>query len=113
MVAIRKWRRLVGWSVFGVRGSRLAWGDALFDPEHRDAVEVLLRHVVPGYPVDCIDGWFPIRPAWFDDALRDLGFESRPDPQDLSVMCVPFSEPDASERIAARLYYTYGDSDLF
>ena len=113
MVAIRKWRRLVGWSVFGVRGSRLAWGDALFDPGHPEAVEVLLRHVVPGYAVDRIDGWFPARPAWFDGVLRGLGFESRPDPQDLSVMCVPFDDSGASARIAERLYYAYGDSDLF
>jgi hypothetical protein len=113
VVAIRKWRRLVGWSVFGVRGSRLAWGDALFDPRHPDAVEVLLRHVVPGYPVDRIDGWFPSRPAWFDAVLRRLRFESRPDPQDLSLMCVPFTESGASTRIAEDLYYTYGDSDLF
>src|SRR6185295_18593706 len=34
IVAIRKWRRLVGWSVFGVRDSRLSWGDALFDPRY-------------------------------------------------------------------------------
>jgi hypothetical protein len=113
VVAIRKWRRLVGWSVFGVRGSRLAWGDALFDPQYPDAVEVLLRHVVPDYPVDRIDGWFPSRPAWFDDVLRRLGFESRPDPQDLSLMCVPFTESGAGARIAEQLYYTYGDSDLF
>jgi len=113
VVAIRKWRRLVGWSVFGVRGRRLAWGDALFDPRYSHAVEVLLRHVVPAYPVDRIDGWFPARPAWFDGVLRGLGFESRPDPQDLSLMCVPFDEPEASARISERLYYTYGDSDLF
>jgi hypothetical protein len=113
IVAIRKWRRLVGWSVFGVRGSRLAWGDALFDPSVPEAAEVLLRHVVPSYPVDRIDGWFPQRPAWFDAILRDLQFESRPDPQDLSLMCVPFELPDASARIRERLYYTYGDSDLF
>jgi hypothetical protein len=113
LVAIRKWRRLVGWSVFGVRGSRLAWGDALFDPRHPEAVEVLLRHVVPSYPVDRIDGWFSRHPDWFDEILKKLLFESRTDPQDLSLMCVPFDLPDASERIADRLYYTYGDSDLF
>src|SRR4051812_10595798 len=113
IVAIRKWRRLVGWSVFGVRGSRLAWGDALFDPRYPQAVEVLLRHVVPSYPVDRIDGWFPVRPAWFDAILRGMQFESKPDPQDLSLMCVPFELPDASARMADRLYYTYGDSDLF
>jgi hypothetical protein len=113
IVAIRKWRRLVGWSVFGVRGSGLAWGDALFDPKYPLAAEVLLRHVVPSYPVDRIDGWFPARPAWFHEILRGMQFESRPDPQDLSLMCVPFSVADASARIADRLYYTYGDSDLF
>jgi len=113
IVAIRKWRRLAGWSVFGVRGSRLAWGDALFYPRCPEAVEVLLRHVVPSYPVDRIDGWFPARPAWFDTILRGMQFESRPDPQDLSLMCVPFDLLDASKRIAERFYYTYGDSDLF
>lgn len=113
MVAIRKWRRLVGWSVFGVRGSRLAWGDALFDPRYPDAPGVLLRHVVPNYPVDRIDGWFPPRPPWFETILNELEFQSRPDPQDLSLMCVPFRLPDASAHIVERLYYTYGDSDLF
>lgn len=113
IVAIRKWRRLAGWSVFGVRGSRLAWGDALFDPRWPDAAGVLLRHVVPSYPVDRIDGWFPPRPAWFSAILSEMQFESRPDPQDLSLMCVPFDLPDASARISQRLYYTYGDSDLF
>jgi hypothetical protein len=113
IVAVRKWRRLVGWSVFGVRDSRLAWGDALLDPHHPEAVEALLRHVVPSYPVDRIDGWFPARPAWFDDVLRQMQFESQPDPQDLSLMCVPFELPDATARIRERLYYTYGDSDLF
>jgi len=113
IVAIRKWRRLVGWSVFGVRGSRLSWGDALFDPRYPSAAEVMLRHVVPSYPVDCIDGWFPARPIWFDAILRGMQFESKRDPQDLSLMCVPFELADASARIADRLYYTYGDSDLF
>ena len=113
MVAIRKWRRLVGWSVFGVRDARLVWGDALFDRRYPKAVGALLRHVVPSYPVDRIDGWFPSRPAWFDTILRELQFETRPDPQDLSLMCVPFEVPDASARIRERLYYTYGDSDLF
>jgi hypothetical protein len=113
MVTIRKWRRLVGWSVFGVRGSRLVWGDALFDPEHADAVEVLLRHIVPSYPVDRIDGWFPGRPVWFDGVLRALGFDQRSDPQNLSVGCAPFELSDATTRIVDRLYYTYGDSDLF
>ena len=113
IVAIRKWRRLIGWSVFGIRGLRLVWGDALFDPRYSKAAEVLLRHVVPRYRVESIDGWFPSRPQWFDRILHELQFESKRDPQDLSLMCVPFDLRDASARMAERLYYTYGDSDLF
>jgi Acetyltransferase (GNAT) domain len=113
IVAIRKWRRLAGWSVFGVRGSRLAWGDALFDPRYPEAADALLRHVVPKCPVGRIDGWFPSRPEWFDRILHRMQFDCMPDPQDLSLMCVPFDLTDATARMTDRFYYTYGDSDLF
>jgi hypothetical protein len=113
IVAIRKWRRLAGWSVFRIREKRLLWGDALFDPLHGDAVEVLLRHVVPGYPVERVEAWFPPRPRWLADVLRRAGFVAEPEPQDLSVMCVPFVMSDATERMRQSLYYTMGDSDLF
>jgi len=113
MVAIRKWRRLVGWSVFRVREKRLTWGDALFDPRHDAAIEVLLRHVVPSYPIERVDGWFPARPRWFTDGIAGLGFVTDQEPQDLSVMCVPFVLADATERMRKSLYYTMGDSDLF
>jgi hypothetical protein len=89
------------------------WGDALFDPRHPGAAEVLLREVVPGLAVDRIEGWFPPRPRWFDGVLRALRFETRPEPQDLSVMCVPFLWPDVVDRMREDLYYTWGDSDLF
>ena len=113
VVAIRKWRRLVGWIVFRIRENRFTWGDALFDPRHLDAVEVMLRHVVPSYPVETIEAWFPPRPDFFDRMLKNLGFETRPEPQDLSVMCVPFAWPDVVERMRSDLFYTWGDSDLF
>ncbi|HYM60879.1 MAG TPA: GNAT family N-acetyltransferase [Thermoanaerobaculia bacterium] len=113
IVAIRKWRRLAGWSVFRVREHRLIWGDALFDPRHPEAVEVLLRHIVPGYPVDALEAWFPKRPEWFDAILANLRLEVRTEPQDLALMCVPFAIPDATARMRERLYYTMGDSDLF
>lgn len=113
VVAIRKWRKLVGWIAFRIRETRFIWGDALFDPNHADAAEVLLRHVVPSYPVDRIEAWFPPRPRFFDETLQRLGFETRPEPQDLSVMCVPFAWPDVVPRMRADLYYTWGDSDLF
>jgi hypothetical protein len=113
MVAIRKWRRLVGWSVFRLGDHRLTWGDALFDPRHADAVEVLLRHVAPNYPVDRIEAWFPPRPRWFIDAVARLGLTPAREPQNLSLMCVPFTLPDATARMREALYYTMGDSDLF
>jgi hypothetical protein len=114
VVAVRKWRRLVGWIVYRLRDERLLWGDALFDPDFPDAVEVVLRHVVPGHPgVTTIEAWFPPRPRWFDAALVDLGFETRRQPQDLSLMCVPFTLADATSRMREELYYTWGDSDLF
>jgi len=113
MVAIRKWGRLAGWSVFRVRQRRLTWGDALFDPDHADAVDVLIRHVVPSYPVERLEGWFAPRPEWFAEALKSMEMTSGPEPQDLSLMCVPFVMSDATVRMRESLYYTIGDSDLF
>ncbi|HYO78016.1 MAG TPA: GNAT family N-acetyltransferase [Thermoanaerobaculia bacterium] len=113
VIAIRKWRHLVGWIAFRIRGNRFTWGDALFDPDFADAPEVLLRHVVPLYPVELIEGWFPPRPRWFDSILTNLGFETRPEPQDLSLMCVPFGWKDVVANMRRDLYYTWGDGDLF
>src|ERR1051325_1707516 len=113
LVAVRKWRRLVGWIAFRVRDDRFLWGDALFDRRHSDAVAVALRHVAPSLPVRRLEAWFPPRPAWFDEILRNLGFETRPEPQDLSVMCVPFTFAGATAAMRESLYYTWADSDLF
>lgn len=113
VVAVRKWRHLVGWIVYRIRDDRFTWGDALFDPDFPDAPEVALRHVVPPHNVASMEAWFPPRPLWFDATLTNLGFETRPEPQDLSVMCVPFACPDVVGRMRADLYYTWGDSDLF
>jgi hypothetical protein len=113
VVAIRKWGRLAGWIVFRIRENRFTWGDALFDPKCADAVGVLLRHVVASYPVDLVEGWFPPRPSSFDEVLASLGFETRPEPQNLSLMCVPFTWPGVVASMRDELYYTWGDSDLF
>jgi GNAT acetyltransferase-like protein len=113
VVAIRKWRRLAGWSAFRIRDNRLTWGDALFDRRWPDAPEVMLRHVAPQHGVNAIEGWFPPRPAWFAAILDNLGFAPLPEPQDLSLMCVPFTMPDAVDQMRESLYYTMADSDLF
>jgi GNAT acetyltransferase-like protein len=113
VVAIRKWRRLAGWIVFRIRENRFTLGDVLIDPDFPDALEVALRHLVPGHPVQLIEGWFPPRPQWLDTVLIELGFEVRPEPQELSLMCVPFAWPQVVEDMRRDLYYTWGDSDLF
>ncbi len=113
VVAIRRWRRLVGWLVFRVAQTRFLLGDLLIHPAYPDALEVALRHIVPSHPVDVIETWLPPRPEWLDRTLRELGFETRPEPQDLSVMTVPFTWPDATAKMRESLYYTWGDSDLF
>lgn len=113
VVAIRKWGRLAGWSVFRVRENRLTWGDALFDPRAHGVAGAMLRHLGPQFGVEAVEGWFPDRPAWFAAALQELGLEIRPEPQDLSLMCVPFTLADAVARMRAALYYTMGDGDLF
>jgi hypothetical protein len=113
VVAIRKWRRLVGWIVFRIRENRFVLGDLLIHPAFPEALEVALRHVGESRSVDRIEMWMPARPAWLDRAVRELGFETRPEPQDLSVMCVPFAWGDAVSRMRESLYYTWGDSDLF
>jgi len=113
VVAIRKRRRLVGWIVYRIRDRRLTWGDALVDPAESGGIFGALRHIVPRYPVNLVEGWFPSRPGWFSDALERFGFATAPEPQELSLMCVPFTLRDAVARMRDRLYYTWGDSDLF
>jgi hypothetical protein len=98
-LALRRWRKLVGWSVFRHRDDRLLWVDGLFDSP--SSACILLRQAADGRP---IEGWNP-RPL--------PGFKSRPEPQDLGVMCVPFTMPDAAERMRQSFVYTMGDSDLF
>jgi hypothetical protein len=44
--------------------------------------------------------------------VAGLGFEARPEPEDLGIVYVPF-EVDPGDDLARRLYYTKGDSDLF
>jgi hypothetical protein len=113
VVAIRKWHHFAGWVVFRVREDTLLIGDALIDPDHADVFEAAVRHLAAAYPVKTVAGWFPRRPPWFESVLERLRLAGAPEPQDLSVMCVPFGMTEAAGRIRESLYYTMGDSDLF
>ncbi len=116
--AVFRRSRLMGWSVFrhrGEHGERLAWGDALFDPEAPTALPRLLAHVLAApehQSAEQVETWLTSRPAWWSERVRALGFESRPEPQDLGYVFVPF-EVDPEEDFRAGLYYMMGDSDLF
>lgn len=105
--------RLVGWSVFRYKEGRLRWGDALFDPRHPGAVRQLLYAALQEHrQAKTLETWITSRPAWWRETLLALGFERRPEPDDLGFVFVPFGEdPEAAFR--AHLYYTMGDSDLF
>jgi hypothetical protein len=107
--------RLAGWSVFRAKGERLLWGDALFDPSHPAAVRQLLAGVLAApetQPMKTVEAWITSRPAGWRQRILDLGFESRPEPDDLGFVFVPFGH-DPEEDFRAHLYYTMGDSDLF
>jgi Acetyltransferase (GNAT) domain len=106
---------LAGWSAFRRKGDRLLWGDALFDPGRPGAVRRLLAGALadPEHrQVKTVEGWITGRPAWWREHVANLGFESRPEPDDLGFVFVPFNR-DPEEDFRAHLYYTMGDSDLF
>jgi len=120
LYAVFRRERLAGWSVFRAKGDdRLLWGDALFDPRASGAARQLLAHVLAApehrqahRQVKTVETWATSRPAWWRKQILALGFESRPEPDDLGFVFVPFDE-DPEEEFRARLYYTMGDSDLF
>jgi hypothetical protein len=59
-----------------------------------------------------VDLWLTSRPDWWHRNARGLGFQSRPEPEDLGFVFVPFGfAPE--EELRARLYYAMGDTDLF
>ena len=113
--ALYRFGRLAGWSVFRQKGDRLVWGDALVDPRHRRALSRLFAHVLalPEHrETRLVEGWLTTRPAWWDETVTALGFDRRPEPQELGLIYVPF-EHDPGEDFRRSLYYTWGDSDLF
>lgn len=113
VVAVRKWTRLVGWIVFRLADTRMLWGDALFDHRFVDAIPMVLGHVASVHAASSIECWFPPRPEWFHRVLVDLGLRVQQEPNDLSVMCVPFLWSDAASIMRRELHYAWGDSDLF
>lgn len=115
LIAIRRWRRLVGWGVFRRQDDRILWGDALVHPRHLRAIGPLLSAAVEQYRESVqlpIEAWFSRGPDWWVRHLAALGFERQPHPQGLGFMALPDGEPEATRRLS-ELYYCMGDGDLF
>jgi len=118
--AIRKRKRLVGWSVFSYKEKNLIWGDALFDENFHDSLDFLLYQVVKtAYPsTESIEAWFPPHPEWWNRRLDKSGFSKIPEPRGLTP-CAQHNlyndrkGPSLIEREKSCFYYTMGDSDLF
>ncbi len=115
LYAVFRRHELAGWSVFRSKGERLLWGDALFDPRHPGAIRQLLARVLAApehRQAKTLEAWITSRPAWWRREIEALGFTSRPEPEDLGFVFVPFGE-DPEGDFRAHLYYMMGDSDLF
>ena len=115
LYAVFRRGKLAGWSVFRRKGERLLWGDALFDPRRPAAVRRLLASVLAApehRDAKTVEAWISSRPSWWRETVRSLGFESRPEPDGLGFVFVPFAY-DPEEDFRSHLYYTMGDSDLF
>lgn len=112
---IRKHGRLIGWSVFEQKDRRLIWGDALFNKQYPKAVSFLLESVTGQYytGIETIEAWFPRNPEWWDALLKESGFTTSPEPNDLAPGFVIFEGAEWKERLQNSYYYTMADSDLF
>ena len=112
--AVRKWGKLVGWSVFAPKGDTLVWGDALFDRHFEPAPQVLIEHVQKVFKnSNRITGWFSPGPEWWLAKLHDLGFNAEPEPDRLTPAYTIFDRTFSVDFFAKNNYYTMGDSDLF
>jgi len=116
LMAVKRFGRLVGWSVFSRRDDVLIWGDALFkrtlaSPTIRFMLDQVLTHHFPD--VARIEGWFSPAPHWWGEVLKDMGFSMRDEPNGLVSGVTLFDESFSLKWINNNFYCTMGDSDLF
>jgi len=120
LFALRKKGRLMGWGVFSVRDDQILWGDALFDRQALKSVWRLLEHVAKQVfaGMKTMKAWFSTNPEWWRRHLLSLGFEPRPEPDELTLCYRSFNNSvmdrnTVTERLKHSFYFTWGDSDLF
>jgi len=116
LLALRQKSRLAGWSVFSRNGGMIEWVDGLFDPMYGhftgQMLDYLKNHLIAA-EARYIHCWFPTRPNWWDSILKDLGFVSLQEPNDIHLTGPIFTEPGSEMFLRENFYYTMGDSDLY
>jgi len=113
---VRRFGRLVGWSVFSLRGDTLIWGDAFFKKTVsastvRRMLSLVIRDSFP--KASRLEAWFSAVPGWWSEILRNIGFMATDEPNNLVSGVTVFNPAFSLEGIRDSLYYTMGDSDLF
>ncbi len=113
--AVRRYGKLVGWSVFRIRGSVLIWGDALFQKAQAAVARMMLAEIIEKqFPtVERIEGWFSKKPPWWTNFLQNMDFEVIEEPNGLVAGVTLFNPSLTLKSVEDQLYYTMGDSDLF
>jgi len=113
--SVKRFGKLVGWSVFIKRDDVQVWGDSLFDKKYPAAVSFMLDYLARHFFEDVtrIEGWFSPVPVWWTEMLRDVGFEAVDEPNNLAPTFKIFETPFSTNFFENNLYYTMGDSDLF
>lgn len=112
---VKHWGRVVGWWLLRQQDNHLALGDALFCRNHATtAIAAGLSTMLHQYPdTQMVEGWFAQTPPWWTELLRQAGFTPVRQRDNL-YFCLKSYTPDVTPaQIAARFYFTWGDSDLF
>ncbi|MCP4750812.1 MAG: hypothetical protein GY866_07960 [Proteobacteria bacterium] len=115
LFSVRRFGKLIGWSVFSKKGDVLIWGDALFDKRYCHAVEWMIDFIASRVfsGIARIEGWFSPVPEWWTRVLESMGFAAEIEPNQLAPGFRIFDPAFSVEFLENNNYYTMGDSDLF
>jgi hypothetical protein len=116
---LRRWGKPMGWWLVKKGQDGVVWiGDALFCKNSARAAGFALRSGLRGLqelgaPARQLRGWFSSVPAWWNQALENLGFTRQRQFQNLDLCVKAYAPGLSSRQIGENYYFTHGDSDLF
>lgn len=116
IVAVKHKGTVAGYWVARVVDQELWIGDVLFDPGSSRAPVVslafLLQYLISiNIEIDSVRGWFATSPKWWTGCLSDMGFRKKRERFNLDLT-VSYGKAAPGE-IGDKMYFTWGDSDLF